>query len=70
MQSILTVQAIIAVLLLFTILIQNRASGLSATFGGTGATQVQRRGAEKVVYKVSVWLSVIFFGLSIAQWYF
>ena len=33
------------------ILLQHRASGLSATFGGTGSSYVQRRGAEKVEEK-------------------
>ncbi|HLC66624.1 preprotein translocase subunit SecG [Candidatus Peribacteria bacterium RIFCSPHIGHO2_02_FULL_53_20] len=64
-----TVHAIIAGLLSFTILLQHRASGLSATFGGTGATYVQRRGAEKLLYQSSIWLSVAFFGLAVARWY-
>ncbi|PIR53215.1 preprotein translocase subunit SecG [Candidatus Peregrinibacteria bacterium CG10_big_fil_rev_8_21_14_0_10_49_10] len=64
------VHAIISVLLIFTIMLQHRASGLSATFGGGGTTNVvQRRGAEKVIYKASIWLSVLFFGLAILRWY-
>lgn len=62
-------QVLTAVLLSFSILLQHRASGLSATFGGTGATYVQRRGAEKVLHQASIWLSVVFFGLAILQWY-
>ena len=64
-----TVHVIIAILLSFSILLQHRASGLSATFGGTGATYVQRRGAEKLLYQVSIWLSVAFFALAILRWY-
>ncbi len=60
--------AISCILALF-ILLQHRASGLSATFGGSGAVVVQRRGAEKVIYKASIWLSVLFFGLTIVEWY-
>jgi len=61
---------IVSFLLLFTILVQHRASGLSATFGGSGATNfVQRRGAEKVIYKASIWLSILFFALAIIRWY-
>jgi protein translocase SecG subunit len=49
---------------------QSRASGLSATFGGSGTTNVvQRRGAEKLIYKASIYLSVAFFALSIIRWY-
>lgn len=60
----------IALLLSLCILVQHRVSGLSATFGGSGAIVVQRRGAEKVIYKITIWLSVLFFGLTIAEWYF
>ena len=59
----------IAILLSISILLQHRASGLSATFGGTGATYVQRRGAEKLLYQGSIWLSVAFFTLAILRWY-
>lgn len=64
------IQAAIAILLIGCIVIQHRASGLSATFGGTGETTVvQRRGAEKVIYNLTIWLSVAFFALGIVQWY-
>lgn len=62
-------EVIVSILLILSILVQHRASGLSATFGGAGATFVQRRGAEKVIYKASIWLSIIFFVLAVAQWY-
>ena len=60
---------VIAVLMLLGIPIQHRASGLSATFGGSGATFVQRRGAEKVIYKATIWLAVAFFALAVVRWY-
>ncbi len=63
------VEVIISILLILCILIQHRASGLTSTFGGSGATFVQRRGAEKVIFKVTIWLSVAFFVVAIAQWY-
>ncbi|HLD64362.1 MAG TPA: preprotein translocase subunit SecG [Candidatus Peribacteraceae bacterium] len=70
MQAILEmIQAIMAILLLASILIQHRVSGLSATFGGSGSVVVQRRGAERVIYRASIWLAVVFFGLSILRWY-
>jgi protein translocase SecG subunit len=58
-----------AVLLSLCILIQHRSSGLSATFGGSGAVAIQRRGAEKVIFRATIWLSIIFFGLTVTQWY-
>jgi protein translocase SecG subunit len=59
----------VAIVLTFAILLQHRASGLSATFGGTGVTYVQRRGAEKLLYSGSIWLSVAFFGFAVLGWY-
>jgi protein translocase SecG subunit len=69
MGFIIPVQAVIGVLLALSILVQHRASGLSASMGGTGTVQVQRRGAERVLYRFTVILSIIFFGLTILQWY-
>lgn len=69
MSFLTALQAIIGVLLSICILLQHRASGLSATFGGGGATFVQRRGAEKLLFRVAVWLGVIFFFLAVIQWY-
>lgn len=63
------VQLVIAILLTVGILLQHRASGLSATFGGTGAAYVQRRGAEKVLFSATVVLSVAFFVLATIQMY-
>ena len=60
---------LIGILMSLGILMQHRAAGLSATFGGTGVSFVQRRGAERVVYKATVWLSVAFFALSVVRWY-
>lgn len=63
-------QIVIGILLALTILIQQRSSGLSATFGGGGATHiVKRRGAERVIYQASIVLSVLFFALTILRWY-
>lgn len=69
MSIILWIQAIIAILLCLCILVQHRASGLSATFGGGGTVQVQRRGAEKVIYKLTIWLAIAFFGLAVLEWF-
>ena len=64
------IHAIIACLLIASIVMQSRASGLSATFGGSGTSNVvQRRGAEKLIYKSSIVLSILFFGLAIVRWY-
>jgi len=59
-------QAIIAVLLIVSILIQNRSAGLSSTFGGTGAITTTKRGAEKLVFRATIVLAVLFVLAAIA----
>ena len=64
------IHTIIAILLTGSIVVQTRSSGLSATFGGSGAANVvQRRGAEKLIFKATIYLSIAFFGLTVLRWY-
>lgn len=65
----LTIEAVIAILLSFCILVQHRVSGLTSTFGGSGAVYVQRRGAERVIYKMTILLSIAFFSIAVLLWY-
>ena len=69
MSFLTVIQAIIGILLSISILLQHRTSGLSATFGGSGATYVQRRGAERLLFRLAVLLGFIFFSLAVIQWY-
>lgn len=70
MSSFLTiVQVVLSFLLILSIMLQHRASGLSATFGGSGAVVMQRRGAERVLYVLTIWMSVAFFLIPVIQWY-
>jgi len=57
---------IVTVLLILAVLSQNRGSGLSATFGGTGDFYVEKRGAEKILYNTTIVLAVLFVGLAVA----
>ena len=63
------VQIVLAILLCTCVMLQHRTSGLTATFGGSGAVHVQRRGAEKIIYQLTWWISGLFFLLAVAQWY-
>lgn len=69
MSFIVFIQAILAVLISFSILLQHRSSGLSAAMGGTGVTHVQRRGAEKFLYQATVAMSILFLVLTILDWF-
>lgn len=62
-------QIILSLLLCACVLLQHRTSGLTATFGGSGAVHVQRRGAEKIIYQATWWISGLFFLLAVSQWY-
>lgn len=68
METILiSVQMGLSVLLMIAILLQNKGTGLSETFGGgTGNAQVTRRGPEKFLFYATILLSVGFFGTAIA----
>ena len=64
-----TIEAVLAVIVVSLILIQNKAAGITATFGGTNTVAVQRRGAEKLLYQVTVVCATAMVVLSIAGWY-
>lgn len=51
------------------VLIQQRAAGITAGFSGVNQMQVQRRGAEKVMYQTTIVCSVLLVCLSILGWY-
>ena len=53
-------QVLISILLIVVILVQNSSSGLSATFGGSGPITTSKRGAEKVVFKATIVLAILF----------
>ena len=65
----LVIESGVAILLSLCILVQHRVSGLTQTFGGSGAVYVQRRGAEKVMYKMTILLAIAFFGIAVLLWY-
>lgn len=61
MHSFFTVtQIIISILLIISVLAQQRGSGLSATFGGGGEVFTGKRGAEKVLFNATIILTVLF----------
>jgi len=68
MENIITIaQLVIAVLLTITILLQNRGSGLSGVFGGSGAVYRTKRGVEKTLFSLTIILSILFLGISLLQ---
>lgn len=58
---------VVSILLVLSILLQNRGAGLGGIFGGEGNVYRTKRGAEKVVFITTIVLAVIFFGLAAAR---
>jgi protein translocase SecG subunit len=68
MDNILNIfQIVIAVLLVTTILFQQRGTGLSSTFGGGGDVYFKKRGAEKIIFIATIILATIFILSAIAR---
>ncbi len=55
----------LSVLLTTTILLQQRGSGLGATFGGDGNVFRTKRGLEKVLFYATIALAVIFLATAV-----
>jgi len=69
MSSILTfTQILISALLIITILIQQKGSGLGSAFGGdSGNIYSTRRGAEKILFYATIVLAVLFVAIAVAR---
>ncbi|MDF1497970.1 MAG: preprotein translocase subunit SecG [Patescibacteria group bacterium] len=57
-----TIQIVISVLLILSILLQNRGAGLSETFGGGGNVYQTKRGFDKFLFISTVILAILFLG--------
>ena len=55
------VQLVLALLLVVAVLLQQRGTGLSATFGGEGNVYRTKRGLEKIIFFATIVLAAIFF---------
>lgn len=62
--AVTSLEVILAILLVITILLQTpKSSGLGGTIGGgtdTGGGYRTRRGLERVLFRTSIWLTVAF----------
>lgn len=58
-------QIIISIILILSILFQSRGSGLGGMFGGSGAVYRTKRGAEKVLFTITIIATVLFIALGV-----
>jgi len=67
MSPVTIAQTILGILLIIAVLLQQRGSGLSGSFGGDGMTYSTRRGAEKIIFNGTIVLAILWIGVSIAR---
>lgn len=61
------VHIIISVLLIASVLLQQRGSGLGDAFGGDSTVYTSRRGVEKVLFYLSIIFGISFIALAVLQ---
>ena len=54
-----------ATLLVMAILFQQKGSGLSSAFGGEGNIYTTKRGLEKILFRITIVLGILFLALSL-----
>jgi protein translocase SecG subunit len=64
MRGLLIAQAVIAVFLALSILLQNRGSGLGSAFGGDFGGYYTKRGFERFLVYATIVLAVLFFAVA------
>lgn len=57
-------QVTVSILLAALILLQPRGTGLGSTFGGEGNIYFTKRGAEKIIFILTIILAAAFVGLA------
>lgn len=63
----LVIQIIVSLLLIATILLQARGTGLGSAWGGGGETYRSKRGVERVLFLTTIFLTVLFLALAVAN---
>lgn len=58
--ALIILETIVCLLLVGTILLQAKGTGLGSTFGGGGELYSTRRGVEKIVFYATIALAVVF----------
>lgn len=61
------IQLILAVILIVTVLLQQKGTGLSGVFGGSGNIYSTKRGLDKILFNITVATVVIFFVISLVR---
>ena len=60
-------QVVTGILLILSILLQHRGTGLGGAFGGEGVSYRSRRGVEQLLFRCTILFAAIFLVASVAQ---
>lgn len=63
--ALIAIQMVLGILMVITILLQQKGAGLGATFGGGGGIESTRRGSDLFLYRATIGLSIAFFLISL-----
>lgn len=68
MQKILDIaQVILSLILVTTILMQHRGTGLGGAFGGGGNVYRSKRGVEKLLFNTTIVVAILFVAMAIVN---
>lgn len=60
-------QIVVSVLLIASILLQQKGVGLGAAFGGSSNIYSTKRGVDKILFRATIVLAVLFFATAVAN---
>lgn len=60
-------QVIVGITLIGAILLQQKGTGLGTVFGGSGNVFSTKRGIDKILFRATIFLSLLFFLIALAS---
>ena len=67
LQALIISQIVISVAIIAAVLLQNRGSGLSSVFGGSGTIYRTKRGLERGIFIFTIVLIILFVAIGVAN---
>lgn len=61
------IQLILAIVLILVVLLQQKGTGLSGVFGGSGNIYSTKRGLDKILHYITIAATAIFFAISLVR---
>lgn len=61
------IQLILASVLIVAVLLQQKGTGLSGVFGGSGNIYSTKRGLDKILHYITIGTAIVFFAVSILR---